>query len=307
MELKFISRWLTYITICIALQVNAEVADRQVAITIDDLPRGGDSSERSLEAVREMTRKLLLPLHAQQIPFAGFVNEGRNVDFGPDGMREILELWLDAGADLGNHTYSHPNINNVSLAEYTADIIKGEPILKTVLAARGSNLEYFRHPFLRTGPTLEIKSGMQSFLDAHGYTVVPVTLDNADYLLAALYTRPAYRGRIREEYVPYMESIVTFFEKRSVEIMGREIPQILLIHANQLNADLMPQLLSMFRKRGYRFVSVDEAMKDDAYQSKDGLVSSRGISWIHRWGKTRGLEIEWEPDPPAWAIDAFRN
>ena len=55
---------------------------------------------------------------------------------------------------------------------------------------------------------------MQAYLDGRGYRVAPVTLDNADYQYAALYTRPEYRERVRQEYVPYMESVVAFFEER---------------------------------------------------------------------------------------------
>ena len=304
---KLITGCLITVVSCIALQVNAADANRQVAITIDDLPRGGDSRDRSLDEVRAMTIKLLQPFHDQGIPFTGFFNEGRNVDFGQEGKREILELWLDAGAELGNHTYSHLNINNVSLDEYTADIIKGEPILKNVLAARGRELRFFRHPFLFTGPSPEIKSGMQKFLDDHGYTAVPVTLDNSDYMYATLYMQPAYRERAQQEYIPYMESIVAFFEKRSVEVVGREFPQILLIHANQLNADKMPDLLTMFRDRGYTFVPVDEALHDDSYSLAEEYVGRGGFSWIHRWSMTKGMAPSGEPDPPTWVIEAFNN
>jgi peptidoglycan/xylan/chitin deacetylase (PgdA/CDA1 family) len=111
---------------CLALASSA--FGREVAITIDDLPRGGDSDERSLEAVRAMTEKLLQPFAGERIPVTGFVNEGRNVDFGADGVRAVLELWLDAGAELGNHSYSHLNVNNVPLEQFTADIVRGEPI-----------------------------------------------------------------------------------------------------------------------------------------------------------------------------------
>jgi peptidoglycan/xylan/chitin deacetylase (PgdA/CDA1 family) len=120
-------------------------AGGEVAITIDDLPRGGDSTERDLETVRAMTAKLLLPFRDERIPVIGR-NEGRAVDFGPEGLREVLELWLDAGADLGNHSYSHLNVNNVPLAEFTADIARGEPLVETALAARGRSLRYFATP-----------------------------------------------------------------------------------------------------------------------------------------------------------------
>lgn len=113
-----------------------------------------------------------------------------------------------------------------------------------------------------------------------------------------------YRERAQQEYVRYMESVVMFFEQRSVEVVGREVPQILLIHASQLNADLMTSLLAMFRSRGYTFVSLDEALKDPAYQLPDEHVGPKGFSWIHRWAATKGMAPKIEPDPPAWVVKA---
>src|SRR4051812_11404369 len=102
--------------------VTASAQTRQVAITIDDLPRGGDGGPSSLNGIRNMTEKLLTPFRAEKIPVIGFVNEGRH-QLTPDGLRTILDMWLDAGAELGNHGYSHADINNVPLETYTADII----------------------------------------------------------------------------------------------------------------------------------------------------------------------------------------
>jgi peptidoglycan-N-acetylglucosamine deacetylase len=280
---------------------------RSVAITIDDLPRGGDRGPRSAEAVLAMTAKLLKPFRDRKLPVAGFVNEGRAGEMGREGLRKVLNLWLDAGATLGNHGYAHLNINNVSLDEYTGDIVRGESLLKEVLAARGQKLTYYRHPFLFTGPTPEIKKGMQRFLDERGYTVAPVTLDNGDYMFAALYNKPEFRERAAREYVPYMESVTAFFEQRSVEVVGREFPQTLLIHANQLNADLMPDMLSMFQRRGYRIVSLAEALTDPAYALADDLPAKGGFSWLHRWSKTKGLPPRGEPEPPRWVEENWNR
>jgi len=286
----------------------ATASARDVVVTIDDLPRGADSDGgRSLEAVLAMTEKLLKPFRDERIPVTGFVNEGRAVEFGPEGLREVLELWLDAGAELGNHSYSHLNINNVPLAEFTADISRGEALLDATLASRGRELRYFRHPFLFTGPTPETKASLQTFLDAQGYVVAPVTFDNSDYMFAALYTRPEFRERVRQEYVPYMESVVASFETATAALAGRDFPQILLIHANELNADLMPELLAMFRRRGYTFVTLDEALADDVYRLPEDYVGRGGFSWIHRWARTKGLPITAEPDPPAWVTEGWAN
>ena len=252
-----------------------------------------------------MNERLLRPFKDGRIPIAGFVNAHHELTLGADKLRRLLDLWLDAGAELGNHTYSHPDINNVTLADYTANVVKGEPILRAALAARGRTLRYFRHPYLHAGPTPEVKAGLQKFLGDAGYGVAPVTLDNSDYMYAALYTRPEHRERVRREYLPYMESVVAFFEERAVEVAGRAFPQILLIHDNELNADLMPDLLEMFRRRGYRFVTLDEALADEAYRLPEGYVGRGGFSWIHRWSMTKGMKGRGEPDPPDWVTTAF--
>jgi len=254
-----------------------------------------------------MTERLLRPFREQHIPVIGFVNERRQVDFGADGLRRILDVWLDAGADLGNHSASHLNINVVPLEEYEADILAGEPVVRAALEARGRALRYFRHPFLFTGPTQQAHDHLQAFLDTHGYRVAPVTFDNGDYMFAALYNRDAFRDRVRQAYVPYMTSVVSFFESRSVEVVGREFPQILLIHASQMNADLMPDLIRMFRERGYAFVTVDEALADPAYRLRDGYVGRGGFSWIHRWSRTMGLPPRGEPEPPDWVAENWNR
>ena len=146
---------------------------------------------------------------------------------------------------------------------------------------------------------------MQEFLESHGYRVAPVTFDNADYQWAALYTKRQYHDRVRREYVHYLESVAAYFEKRSVETAGREFPQILLLHASQLNADLIADVLAMFRRRGYRFVSLAQALADDAYRLPDDYAGPKGISWIHRWSITKGMSVTHEPEPPQWVLDAL--
>ena len=282
----------------------ASPSPRVVAITIDDLPRGGDKGPRDLASIQAMTAKLLAPFAQQKIPVTGFVNAGRFENDEP-GLRKILNQWLDAGADLGNHSYSHPDLNNTPLAQYTADITRGEEPLKSVLTARGQKLAYFRHPFLHVGSTPADKQGLAQFLAQQGYIEVPMSFDTADYAWAARYLEPENRESAAAGYVPYMESVVAFFEQRAVEVVGREFPQILLIHANQLNADQMPQLLAMFRSRGYRFVTLEEALRDPVYKTPENYVGRNGFSWLHRWSRFKGMPNKGEPDAPEWVMKGF--
>lgn len=132
-----------------------------------------------------------------------------------------------------------------------------------------------------------------------------MTFDDADYMYARLYMQTETHDRSRLEYLPYLESVIAFFEQRSIEVVGREFPQVLLIHASQLNADLMPELIAMFRRRGYAFVTLDQALEDPAYQLSESYVGRGGFSWIHRWSQHKRLPDRAEPDPPAWVQNGF--
>lgn len=280
---------------------------RRVAVTIDDLPGapgaciGGD-----LAAFQAMTSKLLAAVKGSGAPAIGFVNEGK---LAPDGTREearvaLLRAWLDAGMDLGNHTYSHFDLHRTPIDEFERDTVRGEEKTRALLAERGRTLRYFRHPFLHTGRSLETKRAFEQFLASRGYTIAPVTHDNGEWIFAGAYAKAGNRGdaaaqrRVIEAYVPYMDAKFDYFERESRALFGREIPQVLLIHANSLNADAFPELARMMKARGYAFVPLASALEDPAFASPDTFTGAGGISWLHRWALTRGEKGLVRPDEP---------
>ena len=274
------------------------LAAKEVAITIDDLPRGGDT-EGTAASDQEMTVKLLAPFRQGHIPVIGFVNECHH----RDELRTLLPLWISAGAELGNHTCSHIDLNKTSATDFEAEITKGAVVTTALL---GHEPTYFRYPFLHLGKDAETKRTIQQFLQKHGYRNAPVTLDNSDYMFARVYANALTTGdrsqaeRVRKAYLAYMQSIFAFFEARSREVTGHEIRQVLLIHASQLNADVMPELLAMTRGRGYKFVSLDRVLQDPAYSLPENYVGPGGFSWIHRWSMTKGMKPKGEPNEPEW-------
>jgi peptidoglycan/xylan/chitin deacetylase (PgdA/CDA1 family) len=275
---------------------------RQVAVTFDDLPFTGDGGKTSLSALREFTAKLMATLGAHKVPAVGFVNERK---LGREGEREarvgLLKMWTDAGLELGNHTFAHASFYNTPLAAFQQQVIDGEPVTRSLLAARGMKLRYFRHPYLNTGPDLKTKEAFEKFLTERGYRVAPVTIDNAEWIFAKAYAEALQRGeretaqRVADEYVPYMERMFEFYERMSVELFGREIAQTLLVHANALNADHFGRIIEMMKRRGYSFVTLDQALQDKAYQHHDTYTGATGISWLQRWSITRGQQFTKEP------------
>ncbi len=290
------------------------LALKQVAVTIDDLPFAGDARIRSTpKALAQFSKALLEPLRRRHVPFIGFVNEKRIKDLTPAQLRDMLDIWLDYGGDLGNHTATHRDLNHTPLAQYEEDIINGEAVTSAALKGRGRNLRYFRHPYLHTGTDLETKHSLEEWLSGRGYTVAPVTLDTSDWMFASVYGQALLHGNlkdadeVRSVYLLHTEAIVQFFENRSMEVMGRQFPQILLIHANLLNRDAMPALLDLFRKHSYEFVSLSAALNDPAYREPDGYAGPNGVSWINRWAFTRHMQPKASPGEPNFIRIAYQR
>lgn len=286
---------------------------RSVAVTFDDLPL--NTLSRDNVAWQEMTTRLLGHIRAYQIPAIGFVNEGKLYpDDRLDSVRvHLLRQWLEAGLELGNHTYSHPDLHHTPLAEFLADLRRGEVVTRPLMREFGRELRYFRHPFLHTGRDLETKTGLEAYLQENGYTVAPVTIDNSEWIYARAYELSLQAKdsdqceRLTVSYIAYMDSKFAYFEDQARALFGREIPQVLLLHANRLNADYFGELAEMIRRRGYRFISLEEVLKDAAYGSEDHFTGSGGITWLHRWAITAGKSGEFfagEPEAPAFVREA---
>jgi hypothetical protein len=62
----------------------------------------------------------------------------------------------------------------------------------------------------------------------------------------------------------------------------------------------------MFRRRGYRLVTLAEAMADSAYRSPETYVGAKGLSWLQRWQISRGDPIEEQPRVPDWVQAAMK-
>lgn len=268
---------------------------RQMVITIDDLPVNSRAF-RDIKARRQITRALIKHITAHNIPAVGFVNEEKlYLNSRLDNNKvELLRLWLAAGLELGNHTFSHMDLHKVPLAQFKEDVIKGERIIKKLLKEKGKQLRYFRHPYLHTGRDLKTKNSLEDFLKERRCVIAPVTIDNSEWVFAAAYDKAAgnqnraMMKRLGDEYISYMEKVIAYYEKQSIDLLNYEIPQVLLIHANKLNADYLDKLVKMIQKRGYSFITLDEALKDKAYESADTFTGKGGITWLHRWALTRG-------------------
>ena len=289
---------------------------RRMAVTFDDLPYVPDD----LPSAQRGTKEILRALRTHRAPAVAFVNEGRLLVVGEvDARIALLRQWVDAGMMLGNHTYSHPDFNALTIQQFQDEIIKGEVVTRRLMQSRPSYQLYFRHPYTHTGDTQAKKEAVGNFLAARGYKVTPHTIDSMDYLFNTCYVRAlrdkdaAMAKRLREAYLNFTVAATEFAERFSPEIFGREITQTLLLHANDITADCLDEMLRRLAARGYRFVTLDEAMGDPAYQTKDTYVGKHGPTWLWRWMESKGVDSKGmkvggkdDPEPPEWVMDSCR-
>lgn len=287
---------------------------KQVCFSIDDLPVV-NYGINTPEFHNQITDKLLSGLKKHEIQAIGFVNEGKMYDAKGKVIafqKENLEKWLKYGMDLGNHTFRHKDFNNVDFNDYTAEILKGEKITKALLRKYGREMKYFRHPFLHVGATKNRADSLEIFLKKHDYITAPVTIDNEDYLFANAYQKALIKKdtvlaqMIGKDYISYMEQKIFYYEKMSQALFGREIPQILLIHASLLNADYVQDLAEIYNKNGYKFTTMDQTMVDDAYKTPITKFGRYGISLLDRWAISQGKTGDFfkgDPETPKYVAD----
>jgi peptidoglycan/xylan/chitin deacetylase (PgdA/CDA1 family) len=291
---------------------------RTIALTFDDLPfavPGDDQAPGKLAEVQRTNASILKTLAAHHATATGFVNEIKlNVANERDARAAILRQWLNAGMDLGNHTYSHPALSEVKTANYEDNFVRGTTITSVEMKAVGRVEKYFRYPYLDTGKDKAQKEAIITFYASRGFVNAPVTVQNEDWLFNAPYSEAVAnhdgpeQKRVIDAYLQQTTDALTYAEELSKQSFGREIPQIMLMHVDQLNSDELDAVLSLFEKRGYKFVGLEEALQDPAYATRDAYVGPEGLTWLERWQIALGKPLHPnEPNPPKWAQDAYRR
>lgn len=274
--------FLIFLFLCFAKIIQAQ---RSVAITIDDVP-----NTRLFEASNfsSLLQKKLDSLH---IPVAIFINE---VNLGQPKVLErnknLLKSWL--GKDYitaGNHGFAHKNYVDVGFESFKEDVLKGEIVTKELLKQRHKELKYFRFPFNGAGnDSLEQVKALQ-FLKEKKYISTPYTVESEDWLHAILYDKALAEGDTKKaswigsQYVDFTLKLFAYFDTLSSKLYNRSIIQIYLCHDNKLNADYLPIIVNQLKNRKYKFVSLDEAMKDPVYKSPLHYYGKNGFSWVYRW------------------------
>jgi len=282
-------------------------------MTVDDLPYATPNSISLADAkqAQEINSRILRAFARRHISATGFVIEEGVEDLGQSTGESILKAWTRPGFDLGNHIYSHPDVNTLTIAQAEEEIIRGQMTFAPLLAQVGKYPEFLRFPNNHTGDTREKHDAIAAFMKAHGYRLAPCTIDNSDYefndtyVLALALHDKATAARVRRAYLQYTAAEIDWYTRLNHEVLGYDPPHVMVLHDSRLNADTINQVLKLFEQRGYDFVTLTEALQSPAYAISETFITKYGPMWGYRWAQELGVKVNGrdEPDPPAWIAE----
>ena len=265
---------------------------RPILISVDDLPvAAGDLHTDPAERAR-ITGDLLAALARHHVPAVGLVIWG---NVATDADRAVLRRWRAAGHELGNHSAHHPDLTKTAADAYIADVEAGHAGLADFLAKEGgsSSVRFFRYPFLDEGDTAAKLDAVRSYLGRSGQRSLPVTIDDQDWSFEKPWVEARRRGdrqamaEVGEEYQAALRTEVRDQEARGDRLFGRPVPQILLLHANEVGAAQWDRLFTWLEARGYRFAADDEVLADAAFAEPPRYVGPSGFGLWDRLAALR--------------------
>ena len=253
--------------------------NREIAITIDDLPFVGEAKNAHLEMI-------INALKGNDVQATGFIIAG---EVGPDHW-QMLRKFRDAGFGLGNHTLSHANLDKTPTNEYIQEIEIADELLLPVL----TEPKYFRYPYLVMGRG-DKKNKVMNYLQSKNYRIAPITIDSKDFTFNQLLL--SVPEKERRHFLPALKACYLDFiwqqtlqaEEHNRSARTPERAHILLIHANLLNAYVLPEIINLYKQRGFVFVSLPSALKTFAESPK--LATEKSIHTPAR--KIKDL-FEWD-------------
>jgi peptidoglycan-N-acetylglucosamine deacetylase len=271
---------------------------QKLAITFDDLPQNGDLPPGVTRV--DITRNTLAILKKRHVPpVYGFINS-KKLEGSADGA-EALKLWTEA-EPVGNHTYSHLDLNQNTPEAFEREIAENEPALE--LLQPSGDWHWLRYPFLREGDTLEKRNAVRDYLKAHGYKIAQVTLDWEDYLWNSAYARCAAKNDgksiewLRSIYLNTASQYIDLDRELAKTLFGRDINYVLLMHLGSFSSTILPDALDLLKKKGFTLVTLEEAESDPLYALDPAAGSLDGGTLLDQFMDARKLKYPATAEKP---------
>ena len=272
----------------------------KVALTFDDLPVHGPLPFGMSRA--DVAKSILAALQAKKAPPTyGFVN-AKGLSDATDAA-DVLRLWRSAGHPLGNHTYSHINLNTNSAEAFERDTAANEEALRSQMGDDG--WRWLRYPFLREGETLDKRRAVRRFLAERRYEIAQVTMNFDDYAYNDPYARCVAKSDtasiefLKQSYLRRAGLAIAASQEAAKRLYGRDIAHVMLLHIGGFETVMLPQLLDLLGLRGFELVTLPQAQSDTAYKEDPDWASNSGATLLDQWAAVKGVK------GPAFEDDSF--
>jgi peptidoglycan-N-acetylglucosamine deacetylase len=282
-------------------------AAQKLAITFDDLPANGDlppgvTKSENTRAVLEILKKNHVP------PTYGFIN-AKKLE-GSDDSAEALRLWA-AQEPVGNHTYTHMDLEKNSPEAFERDIEENEPVLELLKDDAQDNWRWLRYPYLHEGDTVEKRRAVRAYLSAHKYQIAQVTLDWEDYLWNFAYARCKPKGDtqslewLHSNYLSTASEFLDLGREQAKLIYGHDINYVLLMHLGAYSSTILPDALELLKKKGFQLVTLEEAESDPAYEGDPDVGMHDAGTLLDQWMMVKQIKDPLHEEKPYKQLESI--
>jgi len=289
---RFLGRALTCITLSTLLFASAATS-QSIALTFDDGPVMADNTGLTTAERNDAILAQLADAHLKSILFV------TRTDTDPK-RNALVREWGNQGHQIGNHTATHPNFEEVSLAEFEHAF----QLCDNAIRDMPGFTRRFRFPYLKEGNTVEKRDSFRAFLDSNHYKTGPVSVDASDWyysqrLSARLNKNPdADRLAYRDAYLRHLYDRAQYYDGLSRTVLGRSVAHVLLLHHNLINALFLKDVIQMFQDKGWILIDSETAFQDPLYSMRpDILPAGESILWaLAKQKRLPGLRYPGEDD-----------
>jgi peptidoglycan/xylan/chitin deacetylase (PgdA/CDA1 family) len=256
-----------------------------LALTIDDLPyvKRGDWPMTADGALVDILETLAVAkLRVMAFVIAGYLEPPHY---------PILDRICELGHLIGNHTYSHIPLSDLTLEDFGTDVRRADQVLKPWLGHK----KYFRYPLLRTGGRVAKKEGARQLIQDLGYTPVWTTIDNDDWkynleLPTAVNRGDSSHALIQDTYIAHIAERSHYYDTLAQSRYHRKVKHIIVLHANEINSLCLCRIIQQFKEMRWEWIDPVVALEDDIYSHPDVRVGTTGVSWLEQISPSKGAD-----------------
>lgn len=264
-----------FVILIFLLFVSTSSFAKEIALTFDDAPMSSSIHFETEKRTDELIRKLkVLKVPSAMI----FANPCKSADSA--SVVAQLKKYKDNGHSIGNHTCTHPRLDDVGFKTYSEDANKADKLLSNLFPDQ----KFFRYPFLNEGKEEPLRNQMRDWMRQKHYRNGMVSVDNDDYIFSFKINQAKGLGKkvdyakVKVLFLKHLIGAVEFYNDLAVKTVGYSPKHVILLHEMDATVMFIEDLVVALRKNDWTIISAQEAFKDKIYfENPKNTYANNGI------------------------------